>query len=154
GHQADPAASQRSCFHRDKTPEALFIQNRRHLPITFACIARMRGPNHSATLRRLIPPRESPEQNLSDPLQLRLTYLWTGPKGHSRHFRSVRRVSAFTPTGGGRADIRQLLLGANSVHRSKFRSIRLPRQQANLREVVSRHSISLWWLLPATPRPV
>src|SRR5215468_3367237 len=79
GHQADPAASQHSCFHRDKTPEALFIQNRRHLPITLACIARLRGPNHSATLRRLIPLRESPEQNLSDPLQLRLTYLWTGP---------------------------------------------------------------------------
>src|SRR5262249_2357248 len=95
GHQADPAASQRSCFHRDKTPEALFIQNRRHLPITFACIARMRGPNHSATLRRLIPPRESPEQNLSDPLQLRLTYLWTGPKlDFGRFMQRTREHSA------------------------------------------------------------
>src|SRR5262249_32984914 len=84
GHQADPAASQRSCFHRDKTPEALFIQNRRHLPITLACIACLRGPNHSATLRRSIPPCESAEQNLLDPLQLRLTYLWTGPKAAKR----------------------------------------------------------------------
>jgi len=52
------------------TPEALFIQSSRHLPITLACIARLRRPNHSATLRRSIPPSESPEQNLPDPLQL------------------------------------------------------------------------------------
>src|SRR5262249_57368537 len=95
GHEPDPAASQRSCFHRDKTPEALFIQNRPHLPITLACLARLRGPNHSATLRRLIPPRESPEQNLSDPLQLRLTYLWTGPKlDFGRFMQRTREHSA------------------------------------------------------------
>src|SRR5215475_5242822 len=79
GHQADPAASQRSRFHRDKTPEALFIQNRCHLTITLACIARLRGPNHPATLRRSIPPRESHEQKSSGSVVIMTHSFMDGP---------------------------------------------------------------------------
>jgi hypothetical protein len=49
-HQAHPATSQRTRFHRDKAPEALFVQNRRHLPKTLACIARLDRSNHPSTL--------------------------------------------------------------------------------------------------------
>src|ERR1700741_3061727 len=52
GHQADPAVSQRFRLQRDKAPEALFIQNRGHLPIALPRGARLSGSNHPTTLRR------------------------------------------------------------------------------------------------------
>ena len=66
GHQADPAASQRSRLQCDKATTALFIQNRGHLPIAFACGPRLSRQNHPETLRRATHPRESGQHNLLD----------------------------------------------------------------------------------------
>ena len=65
GHQTDPAASQRLRFQGDKAPPALFIQNRRHLPISLPRGTRLRRSNHAATLRRCIPLCESPSRHSS-----------------------------------------------------------------------------------------
>ena len=59
GHQTDTATSQCLRFQRHKAPSALLIQNRCHLPIAFACGARLCRPNHSAMLRPANPPWES-----------------------------------------------------------------------------------------------
>src|SRR6516165_10692074 len=118
GHQADPAASQHSCFHRDKTPEALFIQNRRHLPITLACIACLRGPNHSATLRRSIPPCESAEQTLASAV------LWLRPTPNSLATAVLPCPTGLQPFLSARLpcnDGPKSQVGSRQCQRSRFR---------------------------------
>jgi hypothetical protein len=43
----------------DKAPEAPFVENRRYLPKTLACIARLDCSNHPSTLRPAMPSCES-----------------------------------------------------------------------------------------------
>src|SRR6478736_1103428 len=70
GHQADPAVSQRFRLQGDKAPEALFIQNRGHLPIALPRGARLSGSNHPTTLRRATHHCESRAKNPRDLWQL------------------------------------------------------------------------------------
>ncbi len=65
GHQTDPAPSQRSRFQGYKSPTALFIQNRCHLPIAPPCGACLRSSNHPVTLRPMIRACESRSRNSS-----------------------------------------------------------------------------------------